>query len=41
MQKREISEQTKVAMQQISKFIALLADKYNAWKKGELKFDED
>ena len=41
MQKREISEQTKVAMQQISKFIALLADKYNSWKNGELKFTED
>lgn len=41
MQKREISEQTKVAMQQISKFIALLADKYKAWKKGELKFEDD
>ena len=41
MQKREISEQTKVAMQQISKFIALLADKYKAWKNGELDFDED
>lgn len=41
MQKREISEQTKVAMQQISKFIALLADKYKAWKNGELKFEDD
>ena len=41
MQKREISEQTKVAMQHSSKFIALLADKYNAGKNGELKFDED
>ena len=41
MQKREISEQTKVAMQQISKFIALLADKYKTWKNGELDFDED
>jgi len=41
MQKREVSESTRVAMQQISKFIALLANKYNAWKAGELKFDED
>ena len=41
MQKREISEQTKVAMQQISKFIALLADKYKSWKNGELDFDEE
>ena len=41
MQKREISEPTKVAMQQISKFIALLAEKYKAWKNGDLKFDED
>ena len=41
MQKREISEQTKAAMQQISKFIALLADKYKSWKNGELDFDED
>lgn len=41
MQKREISEQTKVAMQQISKFIALLADKYKAWKNGELKLEDD
>ncbi len=41
MQKREISEQTKVAMQQISKFIALLADKYKAWKNGELKLEDE
>lgn len=40
MQKREVSEQTRVAMQQISKFIALLAEKYTAWKKDELKFDD-
>lgn len=40
MQKREVSEQTKAAMQQISKFIALLADKYKAWKKGDLKFED-
>lgn len=40
IQKREVSEQTRVAMQQISKFIALLAEKYKAWKKEELKFDD-
>lgn len=40
IQKREVSEQTRVAMQQISKFIALLAEKYKAWKKDELKFDD-
>lgn len=41
MQKREVSEQTRIAMQQISKFIALLADKYQSWKKGELKFADE
>lgn len=41
MQQREVSEQTRAAMQQISKFIALLADKYNAWKSGELKFPDE
>ena len=41
MQKREVSEQTRIAMQQISKFIALLADKYREWKSGELKFKDD
>jgi len=40
MQKREVSEQTHVAMQQISKFIALLTEKYKAWKNDELKFDD-
>ena len=40
MQKREVSEQTRVAMQQISKFLALLADKYKAWKTDELKLDD-
>lgn len=41
MQQREVSEQTRAAMQQISKFIALLADQYNAWKSGELKFPDE
>ena len=40
MQKREVSEQTRLAIQQISKLIALLSDKYKAWKSGELKFKE-
>lgn len=35
LQKREVSEQTRAAMQQISKFIALLADRYKAWKKED------
>lgn len=38
MQQREVSEQTRVAMRQISKFIALLSDKYKDWKSGDLKF---
>ena len=41
MQKREISKETTVAIQQISKFIGLLAEKYKAWKKGELKTEDD
>lgn len=41
MQKREISEQTRTAIQQISKFIALLSEKYKAWKDGALKFKEE
>lgn len=41
IQQREISEQTRVAMHQISKFIAVLADKYKSWKSGELKFSDD
>lgn len=41
MQQREISEQTSVAIHQISKFIALLAEKYKSWKTGELKFSDD
>ena len=41
MQQKEVSEQTRVAMQQISKFIALLASKYNDWKSGELKLRND
>lgn len=41
MQQREVSEQTRVAIQQISKFIALLSEKYKAWKSGELKFADE
>ena len=41
MQQREVSEPTRVAIQQISKLIAQLADKYKAWKSGELKFNDE
>lgn len=41
MQKREVSEQTRVAMHQISKFIALLSEKYKDWKNGDLKFIDE
>lgn len=41
MQKREVSEQTTVAIQQISKLVALLAEKYKSWKSGELKFKDE
>ena len=41
MQKKEVSEQTQVAMNQISKFLGLLSEKYKAWKAGDLKFEDD
>lgn len=41
MQKREVSEPTRIAIQQISKLIALLSEKYKVWKNGELKFKEE
>ena len=41
MQQREVSEPTRVAMQQISKFIGLLAEKYQSWQSGTLKFRDD
>lgn len=41
MQGREVSSATSGAMQQISKFLGLLAAKYKAWKAGELELDEE
>lgn len=41
MQKKEVSEQTQVAMNQISKFLGLLSDKYKEWKTGNLKFEDE
>lgn len=41
MQQREVSEATRLAIQQISKLIALLSTKYQAWKSGELKFKDE
>ena len=41
LQKKEISKETEVAVQQISKFLGLLSEKYKQWKSGELKFDEE
>lgn len=41
MQKREVSQETQLAMRQISKFIALLADRYKAWKAGELEIQKE
>lgn len=41
LQKREISQETQLAIHQISKFLAILSDKYRQWKAGELKLDED
>jgi len=41
LQHKEVSEETQLAVRQISKFLAQLADKYAMWKRGELKFDED
>lgn len=40
MQHQEVSQETQVAMNQISKFLGLLSIKYKEWKSGELKFDE-
>lgn len=39
LQGRQVGEATGAAMQQISKFLGLLAAKYQAWKAGELVFD--
>lgn len=41
LQHKEVSEETTLAVRQISKFLAQLTDKYAQWKRGELKFDED
>lgn len=41
MQHQEISEATRVAIQQIGKLVALLAEKYKLWKSGELKFKDE
>lgn len=41
MQKKEVSEQTQVAMNQISKFLGLLSEKYKEWKAGNLKFEDE
>lgn len=41
MQKKEVSDQTQVAMNQISKFLGLLSDKYKEWKTGNLKFEDE
>lgn len=40
MQQQTVAEQTQVAMNQISKFLGLLAVKYNEWKKGDLSFED-
>lgn len=40
MQHQEVSQETQVAMNQISKFLGLLSLKYKEWKGGELKFEE-
>lgn len=37
LQKKEISEQTQVAMKQITAFLALLSEKYNQEKSGDLE----
>lgn len=41
MQHKEVSEQTQVAMNQISKFLGLLSQKYKEWKTGDLKFEDE
>ena len=38
LQKKEVSQETEVAVRQISKFLGLLSEKYKQWKAGELKF---
>lgn len=41
LQKKDVSPETQGALQQISKFIALLAEKHRMWKSGELNLDEE
>ena len=41
LQKKEVSPQTMEAIRQISTFLAILAEKYNQEKAGELKLEED
>lgn len=41
LQGKEISSETDLAIKQISKFIALLAEKYRLYKNGELKLSEE
>ncbi len=41
LQKKEVSQETNVAVQQIGKFLGLLSEKYKQWKSGELKFEEE
>ncbi len=40
MQQQEVSQQTQLAMKQISKLLGLLAIRYKEWKNGELKFED-
>ena len=41
LQGKEISQETDIAVKQISKFIALLSEKYRQYKAGELNLDEE
>ena len=41
LQGKEISSETDIAMKQISKFIAVLAEKYRLYKNGELELEEE
>lgn len=41
LQKKEVNQETQVAVQQIGKFLGLLSEKYKQWKSGELKFEEE
>lgn len=41
LQQKEVSNETQLAIHQISKFLAQLSEKYKQWKSGELKFKEE